>query len=320
MNGVRRIEPARSRTVSCLLPAPPSSPNHSWLSTKNPSPAMIPNGGRRRRDPNSFISFSVQSIMKPTTSDLVTQQRDSGSEIRQPNPKIHQIRPAPTPSPISHNLAATTVQKSGKIHGFSTVSIHPIRLAASSSPCAGGSIERHDSSNPFGSHSLAAAAFSSIPAGENPPPLPLAAGEPSRCHASTQPPHASLVENPPARDAMNALVTISEFTWCRLIGVGSNGRGARSETAVLKKPWVTPIPKTPSNKPIQGHTVWGRFMSFPVDRRGSLTLNAQGSETTSTADFDGEFLCSEMEGLSVYTFVLDLVTIQRKSVLLFIRL
>ncbi|KAL6012148.1 hypothetical protein ACLOJK_002626 [Asimina triloba] len=88
-------------------------------------------------------------------------------------------------------------------------------------------IERYGSGNPSNSGSLAAAAFSSITASENPLPLPLTAGEPSRRHASAQPPHApSLVKNPPARDAMNAPVTISEFTRCRLIRVGSNDKGA----------------------------------------------------------------------------------------------
>ncbi|KAL5973839.1 hypothetical protein ACLOJK_030497 [Asimina triloba] len=95
-------------------------------------------------------------------------------------------------------------------------------------------IERHGGSNPSSSGSLAATAFSSITADENPSPLPLAAGEPSRRHASAQPPHApSLVENPPARDAINAPVTISEFTRYRLIGVGSNSRGAWSKTVQI---------------------------------------------------------------------------------------
>ncbi|KAL5977306.1 hypothetical protein ACLOJK_021652 [Asimina triloba] len=80
------------------------------------------------------------------------------------------------------------MQKFGKIHGFPTVSIHPVRSAASS-PCAGDVRTRHgrlnvSSSNPSGSGSLAAAAFSSITAGENPLPLPLVAGEPSRRHTS----------------------------------------------------------------------------------------------------------------------------------------
>ncbi|KAL5985727.1 hypothetical protein ACLOJK_027714 [Asimina triloba] len=178
-------------------------------------------------------------VRSATTSNLATQERDFGSKIWQPNPKIHQIQPSPTPSPISHNLAATIVQKFGKIHGFSTVSIHPVRSAASSSPCAGGSGRtRHGRLNDIAAaiRPVAAAAFFSITAGKNPSLLPLTASEPSCRHASAQPPHApSLVENPPTRDAMNAPVTIFEFTRCRLIGVGSNGRGAWSKTVQISE-------------------------------------------------------------------------------------
>ncbi|KAL5999978.1 hypothetical protein ACLOJK_034655 [Asimina triloba] len=136
---------------------------------ENPSPAMIPNGGRRRRDPNSFISFSVQ---------LSTTTPQSGSND---SAKIWQdswIFDAEHPSrPISSVV-------------FSMRERQRLNKAWQ--------IERHGSSNPSDSGSLAAAAFSSITVGENPSPLPLAADEPSRCHASARPPHASLVENPPA--------------------------------------------------------------------------------------------------------------------------
>ncbi|KAL6009831.1 hypothetical protein ACLOJK_000261 [Asimina triloba] len=112
-------------------------------------------------------------VRSPTTLNLATKQQDSGSEIRQPNPKIHQIQPTPTPSPISHNLTHPSRPISGVVFSvrgrqWSNQDGRLNDMAVAIRPAA-------------------AAAFSSITAGENPSPLPLTAGEPSRRHASAQP-------------------------------------------------------------------------------------------------------------------------------------